>query len=62
MQEQISAGYMQIWGGFFPGQLTGKPVPPGPLTGRTISIGGSSATVRSAPMSDAVALRRHARS
>jgi len=45
MEEQISAGYMQVWGGFFPGQLTGEPVAPGPLTGRTIPIGGSSATV-----------------
>jgi glyoxylase-like metal-dependent hydrolase (beta-lactamase superfamily II) len=27
MEEQISPGYMQVWGGFFPGQLTGKPVP-----------------------------------
>jgi glyoxylase-like metal-dependent hydrolase (beta-lactamase superfamily II) len=26
MEEQISPGYMQVWGGFFPGQLTAKPV------------------------------------
>jgi glyoxylase-like metal-dependent hydrolase (beta-lactamase superfamily II) len=45
MEEQISAAYMQVWGGFFPGQLTGEPVAPGPLTGSTIPIGGSSATV-----------------
>ncbi|MFD3307273.1 MBL fold metallo-hydrolase [Streptomyces sp. NPDC058694] len=45
MEEQISAGYMQIWGGFFPGQLTVKPVAPEPLAGRTIPVGGSSATV-----------------
>jgi glyoxylase-like metal-dependent hydrolase (beta-lactamase superfamily II) len=45
MEEQISPGYMQVWGGFFPGQLTGKPVPPVPLAGTTIPIGGSAATV-----------------
>jgi glyoxylase-like metal-dependent hydrolase (beta-lactamase superfamily II) len=45
MQEQISPGYMQVWGGFFPGQLTGKPVPPAPLAGTTLPIGGTTATV-----------------
>jgi glyoxylase-like metal-dependent hydrolase (beta-lactamase superfamily II) len=45
MQEQISPGYMQIWGGFFPGQLTGKPVAPAPLAGTTVPAGGSTATV-----------------
>ena len=45
MEEQISAGYLQAWGGFFPGQLADRPVVPGPLTGSTIPIGGSSATV-----------------
>ena len=45
MEEQISPGYMQVWGGFFPGQLTGKPVPPAPLAGTTIPVGGSAATV-----------------
>ncbi|MFE2473264.1 MBL fold metallo-hydrolase [Streptomyces mirabilis] len=54
MEEQISAGYMQIWGGFFPGQLAGEPVAPGPLTGRTIPIGGSSATVIPVGTSDTV--------
>lgn len=45
MQEQISAGYMQVWGGFFPGQLTSRPVAPAPLGGTTIPVGGSTATV-----------------
>ena len=45
MEEQISPGYMQVWGGFFPGQLTGKPVPPAPLAGTTVPVGGSAATV-----------------
>jgi glyoxylase-like metal-dependent hydrolase (beta-lactamase superfamily II) len=45
MEEQISPGYMQVWGGFFPGQLTGKPVPPAPLAGTSIPVGGSTATV-----------------
>jgi glyoxylase-like metal-dependent hydrolase (beta-lactamase superfamily II) len=43
MEEQVSPGYMQVWGGFFPGQLTSKPVVPAPLPGRTIPIGGSEA-------------------
>ena len=45
MEEQISPGYMRVWGGFFPGQLTGKPVSPVPLAGTTIPVGGSAATV-----------------
>ena len=45
MEEQITPGWMQIWGGFFPGQLTSKPVAPGPLAGTTIPIGGSAAVV-----------------
>ena len=45
MQEQISAGYMQVWGGFFPGQLTSKPVAPTPLSGTTVPIGSSAARV-----------------
>ncbi|MCI3270566.1 MBL fold metallo-hydrolase [Streptomyces cylindrosporus] len=42
MREQISPGYMQVWGGFFPSQLTDRPVPPEQLAGTTIPIGGSS--------------------
>ena len=45
MQEQISPGYMKVWGGFFPGQLTGRPVAPAPLAGTTIPVGGSAVTV-----------------
>jgi glyoxylase-like metal-dependent hydrolase (beta-lactamase superfamily II) len=45
MQEQISPGYMQVWGGFFPGQLTSAPVAPAPLAGTTIPVGGSAATL-----------------
>jgi len=45
MQEQISPGYMQVWAGFFPDQLTREPVAPGPLAGDTIAIGGTTATV-----------------
>src|ERR1700735_950239 len=45
MEEQISPGYMQVWGGFFPGQLTAKPVAPEPLAATTIPVGGSTATV-----------------
>jgi glyoxylase-like metal-dependent hydrolase (beta-lactamase superfamily II) len=44
-EEQISPGYMQVWGGFFPGQLTDRPIAPAPLAGTTIPIGGSAATV-----------------
>ena len=45
MEEQISPGYMQVWGGFFPGQLTAKPVAPAPLAGTTIPVGGSTVSV-----------------
>jgi glyoxylase-like metal-dependent hydrolase (beta-lactamase superfamily II) len=43
MEEQISPGYMKVWGGFFPGQLTEEPVAPAPLTGTTVPVGGSAA-------------------
>src|ERR1700761_5280449 len=45
MEEQISPGYMQVWGGFFPGQLTARPVAPAALAGTTIPVGSSVATV-----------------
>lgn len=45
MEEQISPGYMQVWGQFFPGQLTSKPVAPAPLAGTAIPLGGSAATL-----------------
>jgi glyoxylase-like metal-dependent hydrolase (beta-lactamase superfamily II) len=44
MEEQISPGDMQVWGGFFPGQLTDKPVAPAPLPGTTVPAGGATAT------------------
>jgi glyoxylase-like metal-dependent hydrolase (beta-lactamase superfamily II) len=45
MKEQISPGYLRVWGGFFPGQLTARPVPPVALAGTTVPVGGSAATV-----------------
>ena len=45
MEEQISPGYQQVWNGFFPGQLTSKPVAPGPLASAAIRIGDSTASV-----------------
>jgi glyoxylase-like metal-dependent hydrolase (beta-lactamase superfamily II) len=45
MEEQISPGYMKVWGGFFPGQLTDEPVAPAPLAGDALPVGGSTATV-----------------
>ena len=41
MEEQITPGWMQIWGSFLPGQLTGKPVAPVPLAGtaKVIPVG-----------------------
>ena len=45
MEEQVSAAFMQVWGGFFPGQLTSKPVVPAALAGTAIPIGGSEAMV-----------------
>lgn len=45
MEEQFSPGYMRVWNGFFPDQLTDVPVAPAPLDGTTLQIGGSTATV-----------------
>jgi len=45
MEEQISPGYLRVWGGFFPGQLTDEPVAPQPLDGTGITIGGTTATI-----------------
>jgi glyoxylase-like metal-dependent hydrolase (beta-lactamase superfamily II) len=45
MKEQVSPGYMQVWDGFFPGQLTTQPVSPASLAGTTIPIGGAAATL-----------------
>jgi len=45
MEEQISPGYMQVWGRFFPGQLTARPVSPKPLEGTTVPVEGSAAAV-----------------
>jgi glyoxylase-like metal-dependent hydrolase (beta-lactamase superfamily II) len=45
MEEQISPGYMQVWGGFFPGQLPIMPIAPTPLAGTTVPVGDSAATV-----------------
>src|SRR5580693_8511603 len=45
MEEQVSPGYMQVWRGFFPGQLTSAPVVPAALPGRTVPIGGSEAAL-----------------
>jgi len=45
MKEQISPGYLRVWGGFFPGQLTARPVPPVALAGTTVPVGGSAAAV-----------------
>ena len=45
MEEQVSPGYMQVWGSFFPGQLTDKPVVPSALAGTTLPVGSSAATV-----------------
>ena len=39
MEEQISPGYMQVWRGFFPGQLPIMPVAPAPLAGTTVPVG-----------------------
>jgi len=52
MEEQVSPQYMQVWSGFFPGQLSGKPVVPAALPGRTISIGDATATLIPAGTTD----------
>lgn len=54
MEEQTSPGYMRIWSGFFPGQLTDKPVVPAPLAGTTVPIGGTTATLLPVGTTDTV--------
>ena len=39
-REQTSAGYLQVWESFFPGQITDQPVVPHPMTGDELSVGG----------------------
>lgn len=39
-REQASPGYLQVWGSFFPGQITQEPVVPNPMQGDWLSIGG----------------------
>ncbi|MGF7237217.1 MAG: MBL fold metallo-hydrolase [Frankia sp.] len=45
LEGQISPGFMAVWNGFFPGQLTNRPITPAPFAGTTIPIGGSTATL-----------------
>src|SRR6516225_7014679 len=52
MEEQITPGYMKVWSGFFPGQLTSKPVLPAPLAGTTVPVGSSAATLIPAATTD----------
>src|SRR6266576_3254079 len=59
MEEQISPGFLQVWGGFFPGQLTSKPVPPAPPAGTTIPVGDSAATLSLVVSCDAVYNQTH---
>jgi glyoxylase-like metal-dependent hydrolase (beta-lactamase superfamily II) len=43
IEEQTSPGYSRVWSGFFPDQITAKPVVPAPLSGDTIPLAGSTA-------------------
>ena len=45
LQGQVSAAAMEVWGGFFPAQLTAEPVVPEPLAGYSLAIGHDVATV-----------------
>ena len=39
LQGQVSPAAMQVWGGFFPSQLTTEPIVPEPLSGTSLAIG-----------------------
>lgn len=39
-REQTSPGYLQVWGTFFPGQITQEPASPNPMEGEELTIGG----------------------
>jgi glyoxylase-like metal-dependent hydrolase (beta-lactamase superfamily II) len=45
LQAQVSPAAMQVWGGFFPSQLTTEPVVPDALSTNSIPIGDSVATL-----------------
>lgn len=53
MQEQISPEFMQIWGNFFPGQVTSTPAVPGPLAGNALRVGGTEINLVPVGSSDA---------
>ena len=46
MRGQISPAAIEVWSGFFPGQLPDAPIAPTPLPGPDIAIGGAFAHIR----------------
>ena len=45
LQGQVSPAALQVWGGFFPSQLTNEPIVPEALSSTSLSIGDSAATL-----------------
>ena len=45
LRGQVSPAAMQVWGGFFPSQLTAEPIVPEPLSGNSLAIGPDVVTV-----------------
>jgi glyoxylase-like metal-dependent hydrolase (beta-lactamase superfamily II) len=45
LQGQVSPAAMQVWGGFFPSQLTTQPIVPDPLRGNSIPVGDAVASL-----------------
>jgi glyoxylase-like metal-dependent hydrolase (beta-lactamase superfamily II) len=43
--EQTAPGYLRVWGGFFPGQITEQPVVPEPADGDELAVGAGIAYV-----------------
>lgn len=39
-EEQTSPGYLQVWGSFFPGQISEHPVAPQPMSDEELRVGG----------------------
>ncbi|MFE4835763.1 MBL fold metallo-hydrolase [Arthrobacter sp. NPDC056691] len=54
MRGQTDHAFLEVWGSFFPGQLTDRPVIPDPLVGTEIGIGDASAQLVPVGGSDTV--------
>src|SRR5258708_37234924 len=53
IESQVTPGYLQVWGGYFPGQIPETPVLPEPLDGNVIDLQGHGLRLINDGLSDA---------